>query len=58
MVPLLVTISAVYRLAGSMTMGGGPSKRWRLALEPSAAGLSVVIRDSPIGRAARSTGLR
>ncbi len=30
---------AVYRLAGSMTMGGGASKRVVRGLEPSAAGI-------------------
>src|ERR1700677_1274231 len=38
--PLLVVTTAVYRLAGSMTIGGGPSNRWVLGLEPSTAGIS------------------
>jgi hypothetical protein len=43
-VPLLVTISAEYRLAGSMHIGGRPLKRWRLSLEPSAAGQSIAMK--------------
>jgi hypothetical protein len=38
MVPLDVTISAVYRLAGSMHRGGGPSNFCCFGLDPSAAG--------------------
>jgi hypothetical protein len=42
MFPVDVTISAVYRLAGSMHMGGSVSKARRFGLEPSGAGSSVV----------------
>src|ERR1700678_4265005 len=48
MVPLDVTTSAWYCLAGSMTMGGGPSNRWVFGLEPSAAGASGAIAPSPL----------
>src|SRR3954466_256254 len=41
--PLLVTISAVYCLLGSMHMGGGPSNFCFFGLEPSAAGPSVAM---------------
>src|SRR5664280_832522 len=46
-VPLVVTTSAVYRFSGSMTIGGGPSKRWVFGLEPSAAGISGVMAPVP-----------
>jgi hypothetical protein len=42
-VPFDVTISAVYRVAGSMHIGGGPSNFWRFGLDPSAAGQSVAM---------------
>src|SRR5205823_11304602 len=40
-VPLLVTIVAVYCRAASMHMGGGASNLRRVGLEPSVAGHSV-----------------
>src|SRR5229473_1421073 len=46
-VPLFVSIVAVYRLDRSMHMGGGPSKRWRFSAEPSSVGHSVDMVSSP-----------
>ena len=58
--PLLVSISAVYVLVGSMIMGGGESKRWVFGLEPSAAGTSGAMVHLLVGsgRGWRSDGVR
>jgi hypothetical protein len=47
--PLLVSISAVYVLVGSMIIGGAESKRWVFGLEPSAAGTSGAMVHLLVG---------
>ena len=44
MVPLVVSMVAVYFFSGSMHIGGGPLKRCFLGADPSAGGHSVATR--------------